>query len=95
MLYWLVSIPILISIAHLTFGKENSKKWVIAVQIGIVAYTTYLFYRMDEWGSISDHLGGYPNGVAITLSVNELTIVFVWVTTLLFLGLYLYGYYSK
>lgn len=95
MLYWLILAPILVGVGYLTFGNAETKKWVIVAQTVIVFYASYLFYQVKNTGVIIDNLGGYPYPVAITLSANNLSMVLVWVTALLFLGLFFYGYATE
>ncbi|OJF94032.1 complex I subunit 5 family protein [Alkalibacterium sp. 20] len=92
MLYWLIIVPIAIAVINIGFIHSDSRKLIIASQVGIVGYTSYLFYKVRQDGAIADNMGGYPGQFAITLYADRIAIVLIWLTTLLFLGLLIYAY---
>ncbi|SFC51734.1 multicomponent Na+:H+ antiporter subunit D [Alkalibacterium subtropicum] len=92
MLYWLVLIPIVIAIINIMYFDRDSRRIILAVQLGMGVYATDLFRRVANGGTLIDHLGGYDRAIAITLYGDRIAIVLVWLTTLLFFGLLLYAY---
>jgi len=92
MLYWLILIPILIAIINIMYFDRDSRRIILAVQLGMVLYATYLFRQVAEGGALIDNFGGYPRDIAITLFGDRTAIVLVWLTTLLFFGLLIYSY---
>ncbi|PRY83329.1 complex I subunit 5 family protein [Alkalibacterium olivapovliticus] len=92
MLYWLVIIPIIIAVINIGFIHSDSRKLIVGSQIGITLYTTYLFFNVRSQGTIINNMAGYPRAFSITLYADRISIVLVWLTTLLFLGLLIYAY---
>ncbi|MFO8068547.1 MAG: hypothetical protein R6U02_01020 [Alkalibacterium sp.] len=46
MLYWLILIPIVLAIITIMYFDRDSRRIILAVQLGMVIYTTYLFRRI-------------------------------------------------
>lgn len=92
MLYWLIIVPIVIAVINVGFIHSDSRKLIVGSQLGITVYATYLFYLVRTQGTIMDNLAGYPRAFSITLYADRISIVLVWLTTLLFLGLLIYAY---
>lgn len=92
MLYWLIIIPIVIAVINISFFHSDSRKFIVGSQIGITVYASYLFYIVRTQGTLMDNMAGYPRPISITLYADRISIVLVWLTTLLFLGLLTYAY---
>lgn len=92
MLYWLIIVPILIAVVNIGFFHSDSRKLILFSQLGVTLYASYLFHLVRTEGTVVDNMAGYPRDFAITLYADSISMVLVWLTTLLFLGLLIFAY---
>ncbi|MBH1939350.1 proton-conducting membrane transporter [Mobilitalea sibirica] len=89
-LYWLILLPILFGALYYLLPVRISKYISVVFQVIMVALAFDVFYHVKNYGQLIHNIGNWPDYIGIALRADELALVMVLLTTVLFLGMGLY-----
>jgi multicomponent Na+:H+ antiporter subunit D len=84
--------PILMGMLTFLFTKKKHTKILIPFQVLMLGASCFLFYEVRQQGTYSVRLGGWEEGVAISLVADPLSTLMMLLLTTIFLALVLFGY---
>ena len=92
MLTYFVIVPVLLAIFLYLFSGANSGRIIaMVVQLGLVAYSYYLFI-LSQAGDVVTVVGGYQGVMGVVLRADTLSSVFILLTTFMFLVASIYSF---
>lgn len=84
-LYLFVLLPIVAGLISYGIGAKARPFFLIAFQLGLVAFTVYIFMKVGENGFVLWNAVGYQDGLALSLYADTVGIFLVLITSILFL----------
>ena len=90
-LYFMILAPIIIGVMTYLITRKYHSKILIVFQCLLVLSSFYLFYTIKSSGPVLVNLGGWDDGIAITLISDKLSSVLLIMLTSIYLILILFG----
>ncbi len=87
--------PIILSLIAYFIPIKFSKILTMFVNLGLFAVAIFVFVKVYNSGVFIVNLGGYDKWQGINLVADRISVLFVLLTTFLFLLLYIYAYNEK
>ncbi|WP_277631278.1 complex I subunit 5 family protein [Atopococcus tabaci] len=93
MLYLYVLAPILVGLLAYILRRNQSASFVLVLFQALDTLAVVgLFWQVRQTGTIVNNIGGWPDGMAITLYVDQLAAAMLLMTSILFLFFILFSY---
>ncbi len=83
-LFWFVLLPILIGVLTYLLGADKSKYLTLFFQAFFLAMAFINFSNIKLQGAVSENLGGFPQGIGITLYCDNIASVLMLLNIFLF-----------
>lgn len=94
-LFWFVLLPILGAIIIYLIGYNRLKYIALTFQIVFLIIAFLNFLNIKQFGWVLETLGGYPQGIGITLVCTQLTAVLLLLTIFLFTCMVLFNIHKE
>lgn len=94
-LFWFVLLPILSAISIYLIGSDKLKYIALAFQtlFLVIAFQNFMYIKNN--GPIFDHLGGYPQGIGITLYCDNIASVLILLNIFLFTCMFIFNIHKQ
>ncbi len=90
-----IMIPILFSLLGYLFHQKIIRLFLLLTTCSVFVMSIFLFFYVRNHGEYIEYLGGYANWQGINLIADEVSVLFIMLTTFLFMVLYIYNYQKK
>lgn len=94
-LYWFILFPVIVGIAGLLLSDKISNILSLLGQTLTFVYAIMLFFTVHQDGQVFQIIGNWPQSIGIGLKADTTSIVFVLLTSFLFLILILFSMNSS
>lgn len=94
-LFWFVLLPILSAISIYLIGSDKLKYISLAFQTLFLAIAFQNFIYIKNHGPIFENLGGYPQGIGITLYCDNIASVLILLNIFLFTCMFIFNIHKQ
>lgn len=94
-LFWFVLFPILSAISIYLIGSNKLKYISLAIQTLFLVMAFQNFLYIKNYGPITENLGGYPQGIGITLYCDNIASVLILLNIFLFTCMLIFNIHKQ
>ena len=91
----MVLTPVLAGIITFVFFKKHSRRFLIVFQIFMIISAYNILHKVKSEGSYLINLGGWPDGIAITLLADRVSSAMLLMVSIIYLALLFFGNNKK